>query len=190
MSERIKMKIEKYTNALALMISGEDFSRFLDDVNNDRILKYSELSKYNTMDELLPNNKDYKIILTESEPQSGHWCCILKYNNTIEWFDSYGVRPDGELNFISAGMRKMLGEDKHYLSKLIKTINSPYKFIYNKKKLQVLKNNINTCGRHVLLRIILFKQNYDLNEYLRFIDEYCVNNNVPSDIAVVNLTGF
>ena len=188
MSARVIEKIERYTKALAVMISSDDFIRFLDDVGNDKILKYSELKNYNTMDELLPNEKDYKIILTESEINSGHWCCILKYNNTIEWFDSYGVKPDGELNFISAGMRKILGEDKHYLSKLIKTIKSPDKFIYNKKKLQVLKDGINTCGRWSILRLILFKQGYNLDDFLRFIDEYCKNNDIPSDIAVVNLT--
>lgn len=187
-SQKMKNKIERERNALSTMISNDDFSRYIEDATNDKILKYSELSRYNTIYELLPEQRDYKIILTETSVNTGHWCTILRYNNIIEYFDSYGVRPDGELNFISAGMRKMLGEDKHYLSKLIKTIHAPDKFVYNKKKLQVLKDGINTCGRWVILRIIMFKTGYDLDSFLAFIDKYTINNNVPSDIAVVNLT--
>ena len=84
MSGRIKDKIDKYKKSLSVMISSDDFSRFLDDVGSNKILKYSELQKYNTMDELLPEKTDYKIILTESQINSGHWCCILKYNDTID----------------------------------------------------------------------------------------------------------
>ena len=65
---------------------------------------------------------------------------------------------------------------------------SPDKFIYNKKKLQVLKDGINTCGRWVILRIMMFKTGYDLESFINFIDKYCINNDIPSDIAVVQLT--
>jgi hypothetical protein len=189
-SPQMKTKIERHRKALTTMISSDDFSRFLDDASSDKILKYSELSKYNTMYELLPNARDYKIVLIESQFNSGHWCCIMRYNNIFEWFDSYGVRPDGELNFVSAGMRKMLGEDKLYLTKLIKSIHAPDKFIYNKKKLQVLKDGVNTCGRWCIARLMCFKLGYTLDDFILFIDKYCINNNLPSDIAVITLTGF
>jgi hypothetical protein len=187
-SQKMKNKIEREKNALSLMISNDDFNRYIDDATNDKILKYSELRNYNTIYDLLPSERDYKIILTESSLNTGHWCAVLRYNNTFEWFDSYGCKPDGELRYIVAGVRKMLGEDIHYLSKLIKTIHAPDKFIYNKKKFQVLKDGINTCGRWCILRIMMFKNGYDLPSFINFIDTYCINNDIPSDIAVVQLT--
>jgi len=36
----------------------------------------------------------------------------------------------------------------------------------------------------------MFKNGYDLENFLDFIERYTINNDVPSDIAVVNLTGF
>ena len=59
--------------------------------NSTKIIKYSELSTFNDLDELLPNENDYCIILYEHEPSSGHWVCLLKYNGTFEFFDAYGL---------------------------------------------------------------------------------------------------
>ncbi|NDD59382.1 MAG: hypothetical protein EBZ47_09125, partial [Chlamydiae bacterium] len=84
-----------------------------------KILKYSELANYGNLDELLPDPKDYKVILTESKRNQGHWCCLLKYPTkegcVYEWFDSYSGMPDSELKFIPASVRRMLGESKHHL---------------------------------------------------------------------------
>jgi hypothetical protein len=44
-----------------------------------KILKYSELAKYKSIDELLPNEKDFAVLLYEESPNVGHWVCLLKY---------------------------------------------------------------------------------------------------------------
>jgi len=160
------------TSKLSMMITSEDIDRYLD-AGSSKILKYAELDQFRTMEELLPKEVDYRIILIEQNPNSGHWCCILRYGKTIEWFDSYGLKPDGELNFISKIKNKLLGQDVKHLTFLFNdAVQREWNCIYNKKKLQKLKNGINTCGRWCLLRITMLTQFYfDLDEFLEFIEK-------------------
>ena len=158
------------TEEMAKMITSDDINRYLHK-GGDEILKYSELSRYENINELLPSNGTYKIILIETNYNVGHWCCILRYGKTIEWFDSYGIVPDGELKFVSAIKKKLLGEDHKYLTNLLASATKQgFHVIYNKKKLQKVKNGVNTCGRWVLLRITMMKDMlYDLPEFLAFV---------------------
>ena len=50
-----------------------------------KIITYPELSKYNSIDQLLPNSHDFSIILLLESPASGHWTCLLRYNNGYEF---------------------------------------------------------------------------------------------------------
>ena len=79
-------------------LSDEDIQRILG--GDAKIIKYAELGQLNDIDQLLPNEKDYCIILYEDRPNRGHWTALLKYNNLYEHFDSYGVKPDSELKWI------------------------------------------------------------------------------------------
>ena len=127
-----------------------------------KIIEYKDLKKYNSIDELLPNDKDFAVLLYESEPNSGHWTALLKYENNIELFDSYGQTDSKILNWTPFRIRKMLGEDDDYLTKLVN--KSRYHFIHNTCKYQ--GNSTETCGRHVVLRILAFLQdNADLPQY-------------------------
>lgn len=164
---------EKYAgNDLNYMITSTDIDRYLDS-GSSKILKYSELDDFRTIEELLPLETDYKIILIEQAQNEGHWCCILRYKKTIEWFDSYGLKPDGELSFISKMKNKLLGQDVKHLTNLLNNANSRgWNCIYNKQKLQQLKVGVNTCGRWVLLRITMLTQFFfTLEEFLDFIDK-------------------
>ena len=68
---------------------------------------------------MLPNEKDYCIILYEERPNRGHWTALLKYNGLYEHFDSYGVKPDGQLKWISAKRNRQLNQDEPYLTQLL-----------------------------------------------------------------------
>jgi hypothetical protein len=174
---------EKMKAKLAHMVSDTDFDRFFTDANK-KLLKYSELENINNIDELLPDNRDYRIILTESQKNSGHWCCITKQNNVYTWFDSYGEKPDGELKYISAIMNKMLGQDKKNLSRILKTIKQPNQLLYNETKYQKLKDGINTCGRWCICFLLLSHIGYDLAEFKNFIELNCNKYNMPPDILI------
>ena len=157
---------------LNYQITGDDIDRYLD-AGSKKILKYSELSNYRTIEELLPEPVDYRIILIEQNVDTGHWCCILRYNKVIEWFDPYGIKPDGELSFISKMKNRLLGQDVKYLTNLFsEATRRDWTCIYNKKRLQKLKQGINTCGRWVLLRITMLTQMFfDLPDFIAFVDK-------------------
>jgi hypothetical protein len=175
----------QYKSKLAEMVSDSDFHRFLPDVDG-KIIKYADLEQYPTMDVLMPNQDDYRIILTETKKNSGHWCCLLKYKNCYEWFDSYGLRPEGEMSFIPTAMKEMLGETKHQLSRLFNTLPEDALGIYNKKKLQVLKDGINTCGRFTICRLQMAMFGYDLDEFLNFLKRQKTDTGKPYDVLMVD----
>ena len=183
MSEARKQKvINHYIKCLEYMMTDLDFKRYFGD--NVPILKYSELGNYSNIQELLPEDKSFVIVLTESEYNSGHWCALMRYGKTIEWFDAYGVHPEGQLSFIPDTIKKMLGEDKYHLSKLLKTMPSDMKFVYNNKKFQVLKDGVNTCGRWVVARILMMRFGYTLPEFIEKLKRKKNETGKPYDVLV------
>jgi len=174
----------KMKTKLSTMISDEDFNKYFIDAPQ-KLLKYSQLENINDINELLPEEKDYRIILTENQKNSGHWCCITRDNDIYTWFDSYGEKPDGELKYISAVMNKILGQDKKHLSRILKTIREPRQILYNETKYQKLKDGINTCGRWCICFLLLHHIGYDLAEFKNFIKLNSKKfNNMPYDILI------
>lgn len=118
---------------------------------NCRIFQYKDLPNINHVNEILPNRNDAVILfIPNGGGNIGHWCALLKYNNIIEYFDSYGIKP------------------KNY--DLLKNKSSGYNLIYNKYSYQQAKFTINTCGYHSIFRIYccLYK-NFDLKKYYDFM---------------------
>ena len=70
-------------------------------VKAEQIIKYSELKDYKTIDDLLPKDKSFRIILLEETYNSGHWIAIMRYGSTVEFFNSYGTGPDKDWKFIN-----------------------------------------------------------------------------------------
>ena len=169
-------------------ITDGDLTRYFGKRDFKNILKYSDLANYNSMQQLLPRNKSWKIILIENEHNSGHWTLLLRYNNTIEWFNSYGTFPSAELDFISPQQKAMLNQDIKHLNILLTQALPKFHIIYNKRKLQELKDGVNTCGKWIILRIIMMEKfNMDLNQFIQFIDKLKKQFKLSSDELVTLL---
>ena len=54
-------------------ITDSDPTRYFGKKDFKNILKYSEIGNYKSIQQLLPRNKSWKIILIEYEYNSGHW---------------------------------------------------------------------------------------------------------------------
>jgi len=137
-----------------------------------RIITYPQLKNYNTIDQLLEVDNRC-VILVETKVNSGHWVCVLKYGNTCEFWDSYGLpQIDSELHYVSLQERKSLGEMKPLLSALLD--ECPYQVVYNKTDLQSWKPNVNTCGRWVCLR--LQHADMTLPQFLKYVKSFHAPN--------------
>lgn len=146
------------------------------------IYKYSQLKEFNSVDEILPNDKDFAFLLYEDSPNKGHWVCISKNNGEYEFFDSYGGYPDSPLGWNNHNTNKLLGQGEKTLSKLFN--NTKIKVIYNPVKYQEEADDVNTCGRHCVFRIKNIKDGKNLNQYYRMMKKLKENTGKNYDEIV------
>jgi hypothetical protein len=173
--------MDKYLqSAEKIDLTGQDIVNITG--GNVSIIIYSDLQDIDNIDNLFEKS-DCVAVLYETRKDFGHWTALIKHNtNTIEFFDPYGLQPDEELKYASYNVRKTPdGMLEPHLSFLIKSSN--YNFIYNKIKLQRWLPEVNTCGRHIALRI-KFK-NMSLQEYTRLLTH---NRCYDADLWVTALT--
>jgi hypothetical protein len=157
--------------------------------DQDKIIKYSELKNYKSLQELLPNQFDYKIVLLETDRNVGHWVCVIRMGDVIECFNSYGIAVDREFKFIPDSVERWLGQSTRYLSDLIKKSHG-FTVISNKYKFQSKDPSVATCARWVIARIECARMGYDLEEFVKMIDNQVKKDDIPSDIQVLHYVPF
>lgn len=172
---------EEIDEEKAQPMDDSDIRDFLPDV---KIMRYSDLKNYRTIQELLPNDIDYAIILYQESENKGHWVAVLRYNKTFEFFDPYSSKNgeiDEPLLWTPCIVRLKLNCHIPYMTRLFNNIDrSIYKAVYNPVKYQILRDDVNSCGRHCTFRILnLIKKGRDLEQYykhmLKLKDKYKLN---------------
>jgi hypothetical protein len=154
--------LEKYS------LSDSDIRRILG--KGCKIIKYSELPSFGTIENLLPKEKAFAILLIEDSLDHGHWTGICRFKNTYMHFDSYGNPVDADLKWTDMATRKQLNEDKPFLSQLLD--RSDRDCIYNNIKYQEMDQEINTCGDHICSFLYNMKHNdMDLRDYYMYMKE-------------------
>jgi len=143
---------------------------------------YHDLADVSDIDEILVN--DSVVILYEQKPKNGHWVCIVRYMTgnqpTIEFFDSYGLFPDDEKKHINDKFLALSGQKFNKIADLLLRASGRYRIEFNDSKLQKWSTKINTCGRHVISRIIL--KTLTNKEYNRFMRSFNIS---PDDVATI-----
>jgi hypothetical protein len=114
-----------------------------------RILKYSELKNYKTIFELLPKINTFFICLLEEDVNRGHWVTMIRLEDGLFYFNSYGVKYDRDVSVIPRCVRKILGEDP---AREFTRLLGGRKCEWNRTVLQGDKSQ--TCGRWVVLAIV------------------------------------
>jgi hypothetical protein len=161
----MQCKLQQIERVVATPLSDSDIREYLPDA---RIFKYSELSKYPELSDLLPDVKSYCILLYEDSPNKGHWVVVSKpTEDTVEYFDSYGGYVDEPLNWTSKAERVQLGSDKKLLSKLFN--KAPEQVVWNKIKYQKASPSVNDCGRWCILRTLKMKAGMDLDQFYDYV---------------------
>lgn len=124
-----------------------------------KILTYSELTNIKKIEDLLPRHKSYFILLYPVQSESsGHWVCLTRYSKTIEYFDSYGKKPDEPLSW------GKYNNVHRRLSELLN--NTKLRVDYNNIDFQNNKDfTISTCGSYAVFRILtMIEMNADLEK--------------------------
>ncbi len=96
---------------------------------------------------------------------------MSKYDNIIEYFDSYGGFIDEPNRWTGIKARRLLGEGILYLTIMLR--NTKYDVIYNGYDFQNAKNGaIATCGRWSILRLKTILQNkMQLNDFIKMMKQ-------------------
>jgi hypothetical protein len=185
MNKKQKEEFEIMKKRLSYSLSDSDLNSVLGD--DLKIIKYADLDNFKSLNELLPHNNSYLVILIESEYNSGHWCALSFRDNCYTMFDSYGCDLREELDFISRAKNLILGNTKKEMSDLIKNTSDCCEVVYNKKRLQSKNSGIATCGRWCCAYLSMFKLGYDLEEFLNFIYKRCEDSGLTPDVIICQL---
>jgi hypothetical protein len=165
MSLKIKKQLK---NIIETPMSDSDIRIYLPSA---RIVEYPELSNYNSIEELLPDEKSYIILMYKQSPQYGHWVAVMREpNNIFSYFDPYGLTVDAPLKYWNTKpQNKKLGQSALFLSNLFD--ETKHKVMFNDVNYQSSYNKLtSTCGAHCIFRILqLLKHNMTLKQYYTFM---------------------
>lgn len=131
------------TTSPSYALSNDDILRIMK--GKVKVMRYQDVANYDNIDELL---KPYGnvVILYESKAGYGHWVALCKRGkNMLSFFDSYGIVPDNELEFIPKAYRQASNQMKKHLTQLL--ADSKYKVEYNNHPFQSAQAGVSTCGR-------------------------------------------
>lgn len=132
-------------------LSNWDIQKLLEP--DTKIWTYDELSKVRKLDDLFDaQNRCILLMLTRSKTV-GHWVCIWRKGRVVHFFDSYGIKPDGAKQWLTANKLAELEELPDYLTQLLKA--SKYRVLYNTFPYQEFKPDVQTCGRWAVTRLLL-----------------------------------
>lgn len=118
------------------------------------------------------------IILYEQTPRNGHWSLLHETvdndgNSVVEFFDSYGMKPDDAIDVLR------IIEDKTIVKFLLQNDKN---IEYSPYQLQELKPGISTCGRHCILRYLM--HHIPIDEYVDRLDAIAKKTGYNYDLIV------
>lgn len=163
-------------------------AKFISTSNNDlikllgryiKIIKYSDLKHITNIDELLQPPNYECILLYETSDNNGHWTCIYRYGNKINFFDSFGLKPDDEFHKITIDYRKESGVVYPCLTYLLSDVNDPIEF--NNYKLQDYAYS--TCGYWCVARLLL--KSLSMYQFYKLFKSDTLNK--PDDLVILSL---
>ncbi len=148
---------------MAYSLSEDDIRKMLPGIH---IFPYPELHEYDSIDEAFDSQGRALMLYLTEDNNTGHWICMMKKGNEVEYFDPYGdYGPDEEAEWLPKSKLRELDQDVPRLSQLLK--KSGYKVKKNPYGFQEEKHNINTCGRHCVARLSL--KNLPLDQYKKVV---------------------
>ena len=113
-----------------------------------------ELQDARSIDELLGPHGSAIILYEMSSMDNGHWCCCFRYENRIEFFDSYGTYVDEPVDWTNPKLRKAEMLNKHLALLLADADDAGAEVCWNETPFQSSDEMIQTCGLWTLQRLV------------------------------------
>lgn len=155
-------------------LSNDDIQSILEP--DSKIHIYPDFANMNSIDEAFDSlGRCIFLFLTQSS-SAGHWLCMIKRGNTIEYWDSYGDPPEAQRSWLTKQQLHELNEGEPYLLNLLK--KSGYKVFYNTFKYQKTSSIDNECGRWCVARLIC--KDISNDEFLKLVKDGIRKNNLQS----------
>lgn len=174
-----------------IALSDEDIRRLIP----AEIIMSTDLKHYETLPRGLLDGSGCVVILYETAPNFGHWVLLHRPApahgvGNLEFFDSYGMKPDDELKHIPAQYRADSRQTKKEVVRLLLATPADIPISYNEHTFQLPIDGVNTCGRWVIIRYLcgLTPWGGSLEGFKRFIEIASKRNNVSPDVLTVMLT--
>jgi hypothetical protein len=159
-------------------IGDADMRKMLGD--NIVIFSYPQLENVNDIDEIFDDEGRSVMLLLTTDQYTGHWLCMIKKDDDIHYFDPYGNMVDEDKKWMTWDKLEELGQEKPLLINLLKKSNK--RVYYNTYPFQADRKDINTCGRHIAVRLLY--KNLDLDDYFDMIQK----SNLTPDHFVTEIT--
>lgn len=151
-------------------------ARELSDTDLRALLPGVPITQYNELeDKSLGNLIDQKgrgiVLFVQKETSravEGHWLGLCRLNEGLLAFDPYGGSRDPwylDHTWSTSEQLDKLDQEAPILSRIIR--HSGLQPVYNTVRLQVMKKGIETCGRHVVVR--LWNQHMGTKEYAQWL---------------------
>ena len=136
-----------YNRCLKYALSDVDVQNIVKPYKTN-IIEYPDLAKVNSINDIL-DNLGRVIIFIKISPSFGHWTCLIKRGNTLNWFDSYGIKYDDEKNWMSKKKLIEMHELQPLLTQLLQKEHQEHgtKILYNHYHWQSENAGVSTCGR-------------------------------------------
>ena len=152
-------------------------------IPNSKFLLYSELSQYNSIEELFSSVKSIILLYQPLQGNMGHFVCISLINNTFEYFCSYGG-----LDSIDRPIRDWYKDGQVcFLSNLLEKASKNLRIIYNKFQFQKKSASISTCGRYATFRAMTINNSLSLPNFIDLMIYLKQKTNRPFDNIISDL---
>ena len=141
---------------MSFALSDSDIKKILPSI---KITTYPQLEQMNSIDQLFDRKGRAILFCPNAAPTVGHWVCMIRRPDAIEYFDSYGDKPEGYKKGLGEAQKESLNIDEPYLTRLLRASGLPV--YYNTKAFQTSRGDVATCGRHCIARLLYAADSLD-----------------------------
>lgn len=146
------------------------FKRLREDVN---IVYLSKMREINTVDDIFDGKNHAVLFVSTNSEYSGHWQLLLRKQNEILFFDSYGHTFGKLLKKVFKHHGNNAYNQSFKLGNILLKTGIPC--VMNTVQYQNYNEEVKTCGFHVLCCFTVFlelDEAFSFNKYFQFMDGY------------------